>query len=344
MKKLILISFFLISISYCKGQGCPACSNPALQSNEKLESDLVQLNKGDFRLTMNIINGNDYQGGHFNSLGLNEVGEVISTPLHKHQINLDFIRTEVSLEYTLQTNWTTWLRVPYDLKMQTATIDFIELATQEEKEAIVRNKDIHHRTENYSGLSDLRLLISHRINSVFTNKDKIDIALGSSLPIGEIEDNPIKAGNEGRKHLHIQFGSGTFDPLLEFHYALSLSDKVSLALFSINKLTFYENKLNYKGSNETTTGLSLGYFLTKSISPRITYVHFSQSQAQWDGENDPNSGLISNNLTANVSVKLNNGISITPGFRLPLNQKTIDSSGDVFEYGYTYTLNVSKKL
>ncbi len=338
---LLYISVFLISISDCIAQGCPACSNPALQSSEKLELGLGELQKGNLRFTLNIVNGNDYQGGHEHNKGLNKEGNSITTPLHEHHVNLDFIRTEISLEYTFANNWTTWLRIPYDIKMQKASIHFIESATDEEKEAIFRNRDIHHRTENYKGLSDFRLLIAHRITSILTEKDKIDLAFGTSLPIGTTEENPLTAGENEEKHLHIQFGTGTFNPLLELHYAVSILPKLSLALFSINKLSFYTNKLNYQGSSETTSGISAGYRMNSWVSPRITFANFSQTQAKWNGANDPNSGLISYNITANLSFRLNNGISITPGCRYPLYQQTMDGNGDAFEYGSTYTLNIS---
>jgi hypothetical protein len=57
---------------------------------------------------------------------------------------------------------------------------------------------------------------------------------------------------------------------------------------------------------------------------------------------DPNSGLVSWNLTLNLTFFLKNGLTLTPGYRLPLSQRTLDDRGDTFEYGPTFLLNVSR--
>lgn len=346
MRKLYLRLLFvgilmLLANSIAFSQACPACSNPALQSNEKLEAGLDTLHKGAFRLTLNAINGFDYLGGHLNWKGLATDGRLIDVPLHDHIVNLDFVRSEFSFEYTFKTNWAVWLRVPFDIKMQSASIDFVEPASEFEKEAIFKNRDIHHRTENYSGISDMRLIISHRFNGFLSKKGRLDFAFGTSLPVGKTEENPLEAKRLSIEHLHIQFGTGTFDPLLELHYATGLSNKLSMAVFSINKISLYENSKTYKGPFETTSGFSFGYKATNWLMPRLTFANFSQTWAKWDGEKDPNSGLISYNLTANFTFKLKNGLTITPGYRLPIAQKTLSDEGDAFEYGPTFTLNTS---
>ena len=343
-RSIIPIIVLLVYSSKIFSQGCPACSNPALQSSEKLEAGLDTLNKGAFRTTLNVTNGFDYQGGHPHDEGLSTNGQKIIVPLHEHIVELDFVRTELSLEYTFKTNWAVWLRVPYDIKIQTASINYIEPVTQYEREAILRKRDIHHRTETYTGISDLRLLFAHRINGCLSQKGRLDLALGTSLPVGKIEKNPLAVDEEGEKHLHIQFGTGTFDPLLELHYVMELADKLSLALFTINKVPLYQNSKNYQGPFETTSGFSFGFRATDWLIPRFTFTSFTQTWAKWDGEKDPNSGLVSYNLTANLTLKLKNGLTITPGYRHPVAQQTLSDEGDTFEYGPTFLLNISNKF
>lgn len=322
-------------------QACPACSNPALQSSEKLEAGIDTLYQGAFRITFNVTNGLDYQGGHLNGIGLSENGQSIDVPLHEHIVELDFVRIELNLEYTFKTNWTTWLRLPYDVKIQNASVNYLELVTPNEQEAILRNRDIHHRTETYSGFSDFRLLVAHRINGFLFKKGRLDVALGTTIPIGKTEENPLIAGENGEKHLHIQFGSGTFNPLFEFHYVIGLSNRVSLAFYSINMLPFYENKKGYQAALETTNGIGLGYRFMDWFFVRTTFANFSQSQAKWNGIKDPNSGLISFNTTVNLTFKLKSGLAITPGYRFPISQKTLSDVGDTFTYGPTFVLNAS---
>lgn len=340
------IFFNLFGIKDVNSQACPACSNPALQSSEKLEAGADTLHKGAFRTTLNITNGYNYQGGHPNWTGRAPDGTKINVPLHHHVVSLDFYRYEISFEYTFKTNWTAWLRIPYDIKMQKATTKFVDTIAYSdyEKEAIIRNREIHHRTENYTGLSDFRLLAAHRFNNFPGKNGRLDLAFGTSLPIGKTENDPLKAIIAGVKHLHIQFGTGTFDPLLEFHYATSIAKKWSLAVFSMNKFPFYKNKKTYLGSIETTSGISLGYRIYKWLSFRGTIANFSQNQAKWDSVKDPNSGLISFNGTVTPTFRLKNGLTITPGYRFPIYQKTLSKDGDVFKYGPTFLLNVSYLL
>lgn len=344
LSAILTLAIGLTHSNSLNAQACPACSNPALQSSEKLEAGLDTLRMGSFRTTLNLTNGFNYQGGHTNNKGLSLEGDVIEVPLHKHVVELDFVRTELALEYTFAENWSTWLRIPYDVKIQNTSVDFLFPVTVFEKEAILRNRDIHHRSDTYAEISDLRLLLAHRINGFLLKNGRLDFALGTSLPTGRTEENPLTAGEQGLRHLHIQFGSGTFDPLFELHYATEMTNKLSLAVFTINKLPFYENDKGYRAPVETTSGLSLGYRLSSLLSPRLTLANFSQSSAKWEGVDDPNSGLVSWNLTFNLTFSLKNGLTITPGYRLPLAQKTLNDEGDTFEYGPTFLLNISRPL
>ena len=340
-EKFSLVFAMMVLTLQSYGQGCPACSNPALQSSEKLEAGADTLQKGNFRVTFNGTGGLNYQGGHQNFSGLTTDGIVIDVPEHEHIVNLNFLRSEFAFEYTFVTNWSYWLRVPYDIKVQTATVEFTATSSLVEQEAIIRNRDNHHRKESYIGLSDFRLFIARRFNGAPGKNGRVDIAFGYSIPVGSIEEDPIKAGNNGEKHLHIQFGTGTFDPLLELHYTTLLSKKVSLALFTMNKIPLYENKHSYRGPLETTSGISTGFRFNNTVSLRTTIATFSQSQATWDGVEDPNSGLFSVNGRVAGTFRLASDLMLSAGYRFPIYQKTLSSTGDVFEYGPTIVLNIS---
>ncbi len=341
MKSIICFAVLLAAFQQLSAQSCPACSNPALQSSEKLEAGTDSLQGGTMRLTLNITNGFNYQGGHQNLKGLSSEGQVIDVPLHEHTVDLDFLRSELSFEYTFKTNWSIWLRVPYDVKMQTATVEFVQPVTNYESEAILRNRDIHHRTETYTGFSDLRFLMAHRFSRFFSKKARLDLAFGTSLPLGVIEENPLKAGNEGVEHLHIQFGSGTFDPLLEFHYGTVLAKRLYLAVFTMNKFPLYYNRNSYKGPLETTNGIGLSYRIKPWLVIRGTFANFSQGRAYWDSVKDPNSGLISWNATGNLTFRFKRRLTVTPGYRFPIHQRTLSADGDGFKYGPTFLMNIS---
>ncbi|MBN4081811.1 hypothetical protein JYU23_01645 [bacterium AH-315-C07] len=337
---VILLGFTLAS----SGQSCPACSNPAIQSNEKLEAGMDTLFIGTFRSTITSTAGFGYKGGHPNSKGLSPEKEIIDVPLHNHKVNLDFYRFQFNFEYSFKNNWTTWLQVPYDLKIQKADIDFVESVTdytEYEIEAIKSNRDNHHRSETYKGFSDLKLLVAYRKLNIFSKNDRLDVAWGTSLPIGNTEENPLKAGASGEKHLHIQFGTGTFDPIFEFHYAASISRRMTLSFFSVNKYPFYENSQNYIGAFESTSGVSTSYKASNHVVLRANFSDLYMSRARWDGEYDPNSGLFAYNGMIATNIYLKNGLLISPAFRFPIYQKTLTGDGDTFEFGPTVLLNIS---
>lgn len=342
--RLILLILLCLPLSFfAYGQACPACSNPALQSSEKLGMGFDSLASGTIQVALNITNGFNYKGGHPNKKGLTASGDVITVPLHQHVVDLDFLRTELNLEYTLATNKSIWLRIPYDIKAQESSIVFTEPVTEAEREAIIRNRDIHHRNETYSGFSDIKLFFSKRYNNLFSGEGRLDLAIGSSIPTGKTEEDPLAAGAEGKEHLHILFGTGTFDPLFEFHYNSLISDKLLLGIFSINRISLYENQFGNQGPFETTSGISIGYLIHKDITLQSTLANFSQTQAEWNDVKDPNSGLISYNATFSSTIKIKS-FSISPGYRIPVYQRTLSGEGDVFEYGPTFTLSLYSKF
>lgn len=346
MKKMfkILLVIYLLPAVHCHAQSCPACSNPAIQSNEKIEAGMNALTKGTLRITFNPTAGFDYKGGHSNRKGLTPEGNTIAAPLHNHVVELSFYRIPLNLEYTFVKNWSVWLQALYDIKVQKANIEFVEPVSDYDSTAILRNRDLHHRNETYKGFSDAKFLIAHRLTNLTGQKDRMDIAIGTSFPLGSTEENPLEAGEDGEEHLHIQFGTGTFNPLLELHYLAAVNDKVSLSIFTINKFPFYENKKFYRAPLETTSGVGLSYTISKWLILRGNFAQLYMSHAYWDGTKDPNSGLFALNGMLGATLNLKNGLLISPMFRYPIYQHTLTSEGDTFKFGPTLLLNISHML
>ena len=71
--------------------------------------------------------------------------------------------------------------------------------------------DTHHRNETLIGIADplVALHLAHEGETwIFSTR------LGVSIPLGKTEPNPFELGREGLRHQHIQFGTGTFYPVL----------------------------------------------------------------------------------------------------------------------------------
>lgn len=303
-----------------------------------MEAGLVSKNKGSFRVSLNVIRGFDFSGGHTETKGRSPTGAEISVPLHRHDVSLDFTRIETEVEYSLRDNWDLWLRVPYEIKERTARIGLAAPASAAEQLAMRRNLDLHHKNNTLTGFSDLKVLGAHRLNNLLRSGDTLDVALGLSLPIGETEEDPFEAGDAGREHEHIQFGTGTFDPLLELYYAAPISESFSLGGFAVGRFPFYENSKSYRGPIEVTAGPTVSYQLTKWLSLHSNFSLFYQNYAYWNGSRDINSGLLGTSGTIGAGVKLKR-VNLNFGVRYPFTQEALSSDGDTFEQGPTILLN-----
>jgi hypothetical protein len=81
----------------------------------------------------------------------------------------------------------------------------------EHQPIVVPNGSIHHRNETLSGPGDPWLLLhGARGLGAWT----VAARGGISIPLGRTEPNPFELGRRGLPHQHIQFGTGTWDPVV----------------------------------------------------------------------------------------------------------------------------------
>jgi len=304
-----------------------------------MEAGSASKQKGSFRLFVNALRGFDFEGGHDEEHGLSAGGSVIKVPPHKHEVSLDVARIETELEYSFLDNWDIWFRVPYEIKERSAKVGFLEAASELEREAMERNLNLHHKNETLRGFSDFRMLVAHRMNGLLRDGDALDVALGTSIPIGATERDPFKAGDAGLEHEHIQFGSGTVDPLLELYYTAPLSESFSLGGFAVGHFPFYENSKSYRGPLEVTAGPTANYKLSKWLSLHSNVSAYYQDFAHWDGERDINSGVLGTSGAIGAGVKIGR-VNVSVDVRYPFTQETLSDEGDTFEQGPTVLFNV----
>jgi len=70
---------------------------------------------------------------------------------------------------------------------------------------------LHHRNETLAGPGDGWL--SAR-GALMAGPVRVGGRVGTTLPFGRTEENPFALGEAGLQHQHVQFGTGTFNPLL----------------------------------------------------------------------------------------------------------------------------------
>ena len=291
-----------------------------------------------FRVNINMLVSPDAQGGHLESRGLSPTGEVIDAPLHRHHVALSTYRMDVGVQYLLSDQWTLQANIPYAVRDQDASIEWIDPVSPEDRQAILRSRDIHHRDETYAGLTDSDLFLGYKKRGLFGTDDLLFARLGTTIPIGKTEENPWKLGDAGIEHLHIQFGTGTFNPIANLQYSLPLYRGLTVTASTRGTFPFYENNKTYRGPVELTYTAGFMYRLSDGFSFNGNYLGFYQSAAAWAGERDINTGLRYSMAALGMSVVTLNDISVSINVMFPLTQETLYDGGDAIEFGNLVSL------
>jgi hypothetical protein len=337
----LLMIWAVLSLPAAVGQGCPACSNPFLESGEQTDRAVGKLKSGSFRISSTFMAGLGFDGSHPAYEGLTSEGALVDVPEYYHISEINLYRTDMNLEYAFAQNWSLQFSLPYEVYAQSAELDYEEgRFTDEELQQIERQLYIHHRNETYYGFADPNLKVNHRF---LIGSSQLDIAAGTTFPLGRTEENPVAAGQRGEKHNHIQHGTGTFDPVINLYWLRAFGERFMLSAFSANRLPFYENEKSYSGPLETSTGVGGRYRISETWQVRSNISFLAQGLAYWDDEPDPNSGLNTLSATAGLLWHLNDQFLIDGGLRMPVYQQTL-SEGDVFELGPTFMLTLSYRM
>jgi hypothetical protein len=178
------------------------------------------------------------------------------------------------------------------------------------------NGDIHHRNETLTGLGDPSLVLqTARRRAAWTVAGR----LGLSIPLGRTEPNPFDLGRRGLPHQHIQFGTGTWDPLLGLAAGRRLGT-VGLALNTLVRLVLAENEHGYRAGNRYQVGfgaerrLGAGFFGTVSLD-------LAREEAErWSGRIEEEGNLGRTDVVASLAVSRRwAGVGgLTAVVRLPL--------------------------
>ena len=305
------------------------------------EVSLASKEINQFQINVNMLVSPDAQGGHLETRGLLPTGEVVDAPLHRHHVALSTYRIDVGLQYLLDDRWTLQANIPYAVKDQKASIEWLDPVSPEDKDAILRSRDLHHRSETYAGLSDSDLFLGYRMRGLFKTSDVLFARLGTTIPIGKTEENPWKLGDAGVEHLHIQFGTGTFNPLASLRYSLPLYQGLLITASARGMFPFYQNSKTYRGPVELSYTAGFTYRLFDWLSFNGNYLGFYQSAAAWAGERDINTGLRYSMAALGMSLATLEGVSVSANVMFPLTQETLYDEGDAIEFGTLVSLTTS---
>jgi len=298
---------------------------------------------GRWSISISVLRSFDYEGGHPEDKGLSEDGQVIAVPLHEHSVSLDINRLELNLQYIFRRDWALRLFLPYEQKNQSVMVTPVETFTPEQWQAALRGGYIHHRDETYKGLSDGFLRVAFLWPALFSMEDQIVVSAGVSLPFGRTEDDPIRAGMAGEEHLHLQFGTGTYDPLLDVSYYLKLSKGYEVSLSAFGRFPTANNHHGYRGGQELSSQLGLSRNWKKG---RLNFglAGVRTGYANWSGERDLNTGLKAIDAQLGGAYSPRKGRTISLNLSIPLSQKNLAPGAESFEKGPTVYLGFAMPL
>ena len=139
---------------------------------------------------------------------------------------------------------------------------------------------LHHRNETRSGIGDPQIsLMAGSEGSDWTVAGKV----GVSIPLGRTEPNPFALGREGRAHEHTQFGTGTWDPLLEAGLGRPVGP-VQTRLTAFTRLPIARNEHGYRAGRRYALLLDVAHRPSRNWSLESGLALAREEAETWDGE------------------------------------------------------------
>jgi hypothetical protein len=301
------------------------------------------MDEGAWRLSFDLSHSRGLTGGHPATTGLDQHGTLVTVEEHAHKVELDLTRFELGLSRSLGPTWDTVLRVPYFIKDQRLEVTHESgHLSPDEVEAAERSANSHHRTERYHGFSDLEWSVGWRKSGLgwLGNDAVIRLSLGVTLPVGDTEADPLTAGDAGLYHNHLQFGNGTFDPILDAYLGVPLTDTWAVSVYGKARIPLYDNVEGYHGGVEAMLVPRLTWLpqknLSLSVGASIAYFGF----AEWSGVRDPNSGQLAINSYLSVGYKWSESLTTSLTLLLPTYTDTF-SGEDSLTSAPTFSLSAA---
>lgn len=237
---------------------------------------------------------------------------------------MNVVRFDVGLKYQLNQHLRLEAVVPYEIKDLDANIGGLEnIEDPEIERKVLLYQQIHHRDDTYQGFSDFDFLLAYSSHGIIRQHDMFTAKFGTTLPVGKTEKDPWILGDNGMEHLHIQFGTGTFNPIADLHYSVPVFAALRANANVRSKVPFYENSKTFQGSWEITYTGGLNYQVANWLSLQTSYLGLYQSYAHWDGKIDINTGLRFSMASFGASIATPYNVPLSIRYMLPIQQETL---------------------
>lgn len=191
--------------------------------------------------------------------------------------------------------------------------------------------DLHHRDETLVGVGDpwLSARLRWRVGAL-----TLGGRVGLTVPLGRTEENPFAAGRAGLVHQHVQFGTGTVDPILGFESSYSW-ERVIARLYAQAQLTLWQNPKQFQAGSRFGGGASVEFRVVPALLLGMSAEVLTELPERWDEvvEQDGNVGRTDVLLGLNAAWTIA-GTTLTLSVRAPVYQHFIVSSGEQGQLKY----------
>jgi len=140
-------------------------------------------------------------------------------------------------------------------------------------------ENIHHRNETLFGLADPWLLgrATWSVDTfIVTGRG------GLGLPLGSTEEDPFARGRAGLPHQHIQFGTGTFYPVLMVDAGIRLQ-RFMLSGYAQTVLFLTDNQYGYQAGNRYVGGVSCDMEIVPRFRAGLGADILNEQPERWGG-------------------------------------------------------------
>jgi hypothetical protein len=254
-----------------RAHACAGCRNPSMPV---ARMDAVELAPGQVR-TAAILGATYLNTVH--SAGCADVANCVEVPvqpayLHNQRTYPAELRAiaEVGVTRTLGLE----LQLPFRVIGTT-----IRYTTPDGQPYAPLDAGVHHRDETLAGISDPWLLgrWGARLGEFL-----LVLRAGVSIPLGRTEANPFALGDIGLRHQHIQFGTGTFDPVGGFQLSRTIAT-VQLAAYGQGQVSLYENTHGFRAPARLFGGVQAAHLLVSKITGGAGVEILFEGAERWDG-------------------------------------------------------------
>jgi hypothetical protein len=289
-----------------RAAACAGCRNPSLAVSRGNQGPLAA---NALRAGLSATGTSVHVVHEAGCADLTACDEVPVQPAHLHDQRLYPLELRLSAEYGLNETFGVELQLPFRIVATS-----VEYTTPEGEPYEPLDAGVHHRDETLAGLGDPWLLARA---GDFVDRFWLAARAGVSLPLGSTEENPFELGDQGLRHQHIQFGSGTFDPVASLELARSF-EGIELQAFAQGQLPLYENRHGYHAPWRVYGGTSLGTLLAGKLFGSLGVEAFHEDAEEWDGERRQDGNLGRTELLGALTLSHAFGATeATLGLRVP---------------------------